>query len=75
MAWYDWLVDVAAVITATGGLVTAAGGVIAIVLTNRKVEKVHQLVNSRYDALAKYQLELIAKIEAMGGTAPTNKNP
>lgn len=58
--------DVAALVTATASLITAGGGVVAIVLTRQKVkivdakvDEVHQLVNSRSEDQARYQVELI----------------
>ena len=81
--------DVAAVITATGGLINAAGGFVAIDATRQKVKSVHQtiktveakvdnvhdLVNSKSESDARYQVQLIELLKAKGITVPTNKHP
>lgn len=74
--------DVAALVTAVASLITAGGGVVAIVLTRQKVkivdakvDEVHQLVNSRSEDQARYQVELINALKAKGIDVPVNEHP
>lgn len=73
--------DVAALVTATASLITAGGGVVAIVLTRQKVkivdakvDEVHQLVNfevGRSGAVPGRADQLKAK----GIDVPVNEHP
>ena len=67
-------------ITALATLVTAIGGVIAIVLARRtvvkvseKLDTVHDLVNSKSERDANYQIQLIDLLKAKDIDVPVNR--
>jgi hypothetical protein len=63
--------DVALIITASTGTVTAIGVLVKVLIELRRV---HTVVNSRFDAMLRYQLVLIKKLGAEGVEIPEDES-
>lgn len=66
----ETLTQIAAVIAALTGLVTAIG----IAWNNRVTKQTHTLVNSQHDHAIAYQETLIAHLQAAGAEVPPDPN-